>query len=151
MTKQTVRAGDIFVIADTQLHGEILALDKQIRLGKVIFKSKRTRAMIAMLISENTFSEIPANVSNIKFVDNVFYSLYHHVRNGAWQIIGRQPVTEHEEDLTLRLVGSTLYRLDEDLGVIADKKERKKYPKQLLCYLGAIYIRINQFVKENNL
>lgn len=148
--RQKIQAGDVFVIGDADLQGEMVSLNKQNRLGKVVFKSKQFRGMIGMVISENIFDEIPTDVSEIKFVDKVFYSLHFHLRNGTWQIIGKQAVTRHEEDLTLRLVGSWLWRLDEELENV-QAKDYKKYPSQGLCYSTAIYTAINQFVQDQQL
>lgn len=99
--------------------------------------------MIGMTISCDTFNEIPSNINEIKFTSNVLYTGSQALKNSTWKIIGNQIVTEPEKDLTLRLVGSSLYRLDTYLGVICNE-DRKKYKKQLGHGFGALYTIINQ-------
>lgn len=135
--------GDIFVLSDISLDGEIIALDQKYRLGKVIFISKMTKFMIAIVVSENIFETIPTNSTTINFSNTIFYTGSQLLKNGMWQIIGNQPVTDDEKKLTLRVVGSSLYLLDEYLGVV-ESNERKKYKKQLISGLGALYYKINE-------
>ncbi len=120
-----IKQGDIFIISDIVLHGETFSLNKKIRLGKVVFVSKITRKMIGITVSYDTFDQIPSEVSDIKFMDRIFYTGNQLLRNGDWEIIGNQNVTKNEENLTLRLTGSTLRKMDVDLGVVSHQDRKK--------------------------
>ncbi len=139
-----VREGDIFIISDvTMKDGTILSLDKKIRLGKVVFASKLTRQMIGMIISSEIFDKIPNEITNIHFENEIFYTGNQFLRSGYWEIIGNQFVSKEEENLTLRLVGSSLRRLDIDLGVVS-YQDRKKYKEQSIKGLGLLYKVLNE-------
>lgn len=145
MSKLKIKAkeGDIFVLSDVTFEdGDFISLNNQHRLAKVVFISKMTKSMIAIILSKEIFAEIPDNVDDVVFSDNIFYVDSDLLKSGDWKIIGNQPVTETEKNLTLRMVGSSLYLLDEYLGVVPHN-ERKKYNKQLRSGVGALYYKIN--------
>lgn len=145
MSKLKIKAkeGDIFVLSDVTFEdGDFISLNNQHRLAKVIFVSKRTKLMIAIILSKVIFAEIPDNIGDVEFTDDVFYTGSQLLKSGDWKVIGNQPVTETEKNLTLRMVGSSLYLLDEYLGVVPHN-ERKKYKKQLGYGFGALYYAIN--------
>ncbi len=142
--KYRIKQGDIFIISDVTIEDEsILALDKKIRLGKVVFSSKITRQMIGMIISCDVFDEAPSEISNIRFIDKIFYTGNQLLRSGEWQIIGNQNVKENEENLTIRLTGSTLRKMDIDLGVVSHQ-DRKKYKQQSIEGFGLLYKNLNE-------
>ncbi|QIW16281.1 hypothetical protein A4G20_08015 [Pasteurellaceae bacterium RH1A] len=145
--RKNFKAGDIFPLSDVVLGEETLFLHQKHRLGKVIFMSKITKRMIGIVLSQKTFEKIPEDVSDIAFSDTIFYTGNHLLREGVWAVIGNQPVTKEEQELTLRLVGSSLYLLDENLGLV-EQKDRKKYQKQLASGLGALYWKINQLYPD---
>lgn len=142
-SKNKINDGDVFVLSDIIIQDEIISLNNQHRLAKIIFISKMTKLMIAIVLSKDIFKEIPNNVENIEFSDNIFYTGSQLLKSEDWKVIGNQPVTEAEKNLTLRMVGSSLYLLDEYLGVVPNN-ERKKYKKQLGYGFGALYNAINQ-------
>lgn len=144
-SKNNVNNGDIFVLSDIKLQDDLYSLDNQHRLAKVIFISKMTKLMIAIILSKDIFTEIPNNIDDVEFSDHIFYTGSQFLKSGDWKVIGNQPVTEDEKNLTLRMVGSSLYLLDEYLGVVP-RNDRKKYKKQLICGIGALYYRINNIV-----
>lgn len=141
-SKNKINDGDIFVLSDIIIKDEVISLKNQHRLAKIIFISKMTKLMIAIIISKDIFKEIPNNVENIEFSDNIFYTGSQLLKSGDWKVIGNQPVTEAEKNLTLRMVGSSLYLLDEYLGVVPNN-ERKKYNKQLISGIAALYYKVN--------
>lgn len=142
MKKQKWKEGDIFELSEIELHGEKIALAQQKRLAKVIFKSKKTRLMIAIIVSKQIFDDLPSDVENLIFSDKVYYTGCQLLNSGDWQVIGNQKVSEEEQQLTQRLVGNSLCVLDEDLGVVP-QNERKKYPKQLISGVEALYYHID--------
>lgn len=141
-SKNKINDGDIFVLSDIIIQDEIISLNNQHRLAKIIFISKMTKLMIAIVLSKDIFKEIPDNIDDVEFSDNVFYTGSQLLKSGDWKVIGNQPVTEAEKNLTLRMVGSSLYLLDEYLGVVPNN-ERKKYNKQLISGIAALYYKIN--------
>ena len=145
MANKKIVEGDVFIFSDVTIGEETLSLKNQIRLGKVVFLSKITKKAIGVIISHDTFSEIPNpnSINEIKFTNTIFYTGNQFLKNGYWEIVGNQPVTEAEKDLTLRLIGNSLWKLDTNLGVISNE-DRKKYNKQLIHALGALYSIINQ-------
>ena len=143
MANKKIVEGDVFILSDITIGEETLSLKNKIRLGKVIFLSKITKNAIGITISYDTFNEIPSNIDEIKFTNTVFYTGNQLLKNGSWKIIGSQIVTEPEKDLTLRLIGNSLWRLDTNLGIISNEN-RRKYKKQLIHGFGALYLIINQ-------
>ena len=145
MANKKIVEGDVFIFSDVTIGEETLSLKNQIRLGKVVFLSKITKKAIGVIISHDTFSEIPNpnSINEIKFTNTIFYTGNQFLKNGYWEIVGNQPVTEAEKDLTLRLIGNSLWKLDTNLGVISNA-DRKKYNKQLIHGFGALYSIINQ-------
>lgn len=143
-SKNKINDGDVFVLSDIILQDEIISLSNQHRLAKVIFISKIAKLTIAIVLSKDIFKEIPDNIDDVEFSDNVFYTGSQLLKSGDWKIIGNQPVTDSEKNLTLRMVGSSLYLLDEYLGVVPNN-ERKKYNKQLVSGIGALYYKINKY------
>lgn len=141
-SKNKINDGDVFVLSDIIIQNEIISLNNQHRLAKIIFISKMTKLMIAIVLSKDIFKEIPDNIDDVEFSDNVFYTGSQLLKSGDWKVIGNQPVTEAEKNLTLRMVGSSLYLLDEYLGVVPNN-ERKKYNKQLISGIAALYYKIN--------
>lgn len=141
-SKNKINDGDIFVLSDIIIKDEVISLKNQHRLAKIIFISKMTKLMIAIVLSKDIFKEIPDNIDDVEFSDNVFYTGSQLLKSGDWKVIGNQPVTEAEKNLTLRMVGSSLYLLDEYLGVVPNN-ERKKYNKQLISGIAALYYKIN--------
>ncbi len=140
----TVREGNIFIISDVKMEdGTVLSLDKKIRLGKVVFVSKVTRKMIGIVISSDIFDKIPNEISHIHFGNEIFYTGNQFLRSGDWKIIGNQLVSKEEENLTVRLVGSSLRRLDIDLGIVP-YQDRKKYKKQYIKGLELLYENLNE-------
>ena len=143
MANKKIVEGDVFILSDITIGEETLSLKNKIRLGKVIFLSKITKNTIGITISYDAFNEIPSNIDEIKFTNTVFYTGNQLLKNGSWEIIGSQIVTEPEKDLTLRLIGNSLWKLDTNLGIISNKN-RRKYKKQLIHGFGALYLIINQ-------
>lgn len=143
MSYKQIKSGDIFIISSIDIGNEKISLAKNTRLGKVIFVSKRTKGMIGLLISKFDFENIPIEIDDIEFVNKILYADWYYLRNGNWKIVGHQVVTEAEEDLTIRLTGTNLWRLDEYLGVIP-KSELKKYNKQLQYGFKILYSTIDQ-------
>ena len=143
MANKKIVEGDVFILSDITIGEETLSLKNKIRLGKVIFLSKITKNAIGITISYDAFNEIPSNIDEIKFTNTVFYTGNQLLKNGSWKIIGSQIVTEPEKDLTLRLIGNSLWRLDTNLGIISNEN-RRKYKKQLIHGFGALYLIINQ-------
>ena len=145
MANKKIVEGDVFIFSDVTIGEETLSLKNQIRLGKVVFLSKITKKAIGVIISHDTFSEIPNpnSINEIKFTNTIFYTGNQFLKNGYWEIVGNQPVTEAEKDLTLRLIGNSLWKLDTNLGVISNE-DRKKYNKKLIHGFGALYSIINQ-------
>ena len=143
MANKKIVEGDVFILSDITIGEETLSLKNKIRLGKVIFLSKITKNTIGITISYDAFNEIPSNIDEIKFTNTVFYTGNQLLKNGSWEIIGSQIVTEPEKDLTLRLIGNSLWRLDTNLGIISNEN-RRKYKKQLIHGFGALYLIINQ-------
>ena len=145
MANKKIVEGDVFIFSDVTIGEETLSLKNQIRLGKVVFLSKITKKAIGVIISHDTFSEIPNpnSINEIKFTNTIFYTGNQFLKNGYWEIVGNQPVTEAEKDLTLRLIGNSLRKLDTNLGLISNE-DRKKYNKQLIPGFGALYSIINQ-------
>lgn len=141
-SKNKINDGDVFVLSDIIIQDEIISLNNQHRLAKIIFISKMTKLMIAIVLSKDIFKEIPDNIDGVEFSDNVFYTGSQLLKSGDWKVIGNQPVTEAEKNLTLRMVGSSLYLLDEYLGVVPNN-ERNKYNKQLISGIAALYYKIN--------
>lgn len=141
-SKNKINDGDVFVLSDIIIQDEIISLNNQHRLAKIIFISKMTKLMIAIVLSKDIFKEIPDNIDDVEFSDNVFYTGSQLLKSGDWKVIGNQPVTEAEKNLTLRMVGSSLYLLDEYLGVVPNN-ERNKYNKQLISGIAALYYKIN--------
>lgn len=141
-SKNKINDGDIFVLSDIIIKDEVISLKNQHRLAKIIFISKMTKLMIAIVLSKDIFKEIPDNIDDVEFSDNVFYTGSQLLKSEDWKVIGNQPVTEAEKNLTLRMVGSSLYLLDEYLGVVPNN-ERKKYNKQLISGIAALYYKIN--------
>lgn len=143
MANKKIVEGDVFILSDITIGEETLSLKNKIRLGKVIFLSKITKNTIGITISYDAFNEIPSNIDEIKFTNTVFYTGNQLLKNGSWEIIGSQIVTEPEKDLTLRLIGNSLWKLDTNLGIISNEN-RRKYKKQLIHGFGALYLIINQ-------
>lgn len=143
MANKKIVEGDVFILSDIAIGEETLSLKNKIRLGKVIFLSKITKNTIGITISYDAFNEIPSNIDEIKFTNTVFYTGNQLLKNGSWEIIGSQIVTEPEKDLTLRLIGNSLWKLDTNLGIISNEN-RRKYKKQLIHGFGALYLIINQ-------
>ena len=143
MANKKIVEGDVFILSDITIGEETLSLKNKIRLGKVIFLSKITKNTIGITISYDAFNEIPSNIDEIKFTNTVFYTGNQLLKNGSWEIIGSQIVTEPEKDLTLRLIGNSLWKLDTNLGIISNEN-RRKYKKQLIHGFGALYFIINQ-------
>ena len=110
-----------------------------------MFLSKITKKARGIIISHDTFSEIPNpnSIYEIKFTNTILYTGNQFLKNGYWKIVGNQPVTEDEKDLTLRLIGNSLWKLDTNIGVVSNE-DRKKYNKQLIHGFGALYSIINQ-------
>lgn len=133
-----INEGDVFIISNALIDNEELSLKKTIRLGKVIFISKVTKRTIGIVISEDIFDEKPSDISNVKFIDKVFYTGDYLLKGRSWEIIGNQTVTDTEKDLTTRLIGNSLWRLDSNLGIV-DNKDRKKYVKQLIYGFEILY------------
>lgn len=133
-----IKEGDIFIISDVLIGDDKLSLKNKIRLGKVIFISKITKRTIGIVISNNIYDEIPDDISNINFLDKVFYTGNHFLKDGNWSIIGTQTVTDFEKELTTRLIGNSLWKLDIDLGVVKNE-DRKKYNKQLIYGFEILY------------
>ena len=143
MANKKIVEGDVFILSDITIGEETLSLKNKIRLGKVIFLSKITKNTIGITISYDAFNEIPSNIDEIRFTNTVFYTGNQLLKNGSWKILGSQIVTEPEKDLTLRLIGNSLWRLDTNLGIISNEN-RRKYKKQLIHGFGALYLIINQ-------
>ena len=143
MANKKIVEGDVFILSDITIGEETLSLKNKIRLGKVIFLSKITKNTVGITISYDAFNEIPSNIDEIKFTNTVFYTGNQLLKNGSWEIIGSQIVTEPEKDLTLRLIGNSLWKLDTNLGIISNEN-RRKYKKQLIHGFGALYLIINQ-------
>ena len=143
MANKKIVEGDVFILSDITIGEETLSLKNKIRLGKVIFLSKITKNTIGITISYDAFNEIPSNIDEIKFTNTVFYTGNQLLKNGSWEIIGSQIVTEPEKDLTLRLIGNSLWKLDTNLGIISNEN-RRKYKEQLIHGFGALYLIINQ-------
>ncbi len=141
--KVKIKEGDIFIISDVIIGEQVCTLNKKVRLGKLIFISKITKQMIGILVSSNTFEKIPSEMSNISFDNKIYYTGNQLLRNGEWRIVGNQDVTEQEKDLTIRLTGSTLRRLDDDLGVVLHQ-DRKKYNNQSIKGFGLFYKVLNE-------
>ena len=133
-----IKEGDIFIISDVLIGDDKLSLKNKIRLGKVIFISKITKRTIGIVISNNIYDEIPDDISNINFLDKVFYTGNHFLKDRNWSIIGTQTVTDFEKELTTRLIGNSLWKLDIDLGVVKNE-DRKKYNKQLIYGFEILY------------
>lgn len=133
-----IKEGDVFIISDVLIDDDKLSLKKKIRLGKVIFISKITKKTIGIVISNSTYDEIPNDILNIKFLDKVFYTGNHFLKDGNWSIIGNQTVTDAEKELTTRLIGNSLWKLDVNLGVVPNE-DRKKYNKQLIYGFEILY------------
>ncbi len=152
MTKPKLAAGAVFVIADVECHDTVLALKYWQRLSKVVFVGKGEGTLFGFIVSERVFDETlfdkPAlddmapDVAQVTFGNTMIYTFARFLKRGAWPIIGYQPVTDAEQQLTLHLVGSSLHFLDQNLGVVA-AKDRKKYPNQALSFFGAVYYHIN--------
>ncbi|MDO4230351.1 MAG: hypothetical protein Q4C98_11095 [Capnocytophaga sp.] len=139
-----IKEGDVFVLSDITFENEeVVSLNNPHRLAKVIFISKMTKQMIAITVSKDIFEEIPDNVEDVAFSDEIFYTGSQLLKSGEWKIIGSQLVVEREKNLTLRMVGSSLYLLDEYLGVVPNN-ERKKYNKQLISGVEALYYKVNR-------
>ena len=143
MANKKIVEGDVFILSDITIGEETLSLKNKIRLGKVIFLSKITKNTIGITISYDAFNEIPSNIDEIRFTNTVFYTGNQLLKNGSWKILGSQIVTEPEKDLTLRLIGNSLWKLDTNLGILSNEN-RRKYKKQLIHGFGALYLIINQ-------
>lgn len=143
MANNKIKSGDIFILSDVTVGKETLSIQNKIRLGKSYFLSKVFQRAIGIILSCDTFNEIPNDINEVKFTNTVFYTGNQLLKNGSWEIIGNQIVTKQEEDLTLRIVGCSLYKLDTELGIISNE-DRKKYQKQLIYGFGALYLVINQ-------
>lgn len=147
--RNKISEGDIFIISDVIMPKFNLILNKKVRLGKIIFVSKVSNKVIGFMISsvlvdgvsENIASE---NISDIEFLDHVFYTGNQLLKSGSWPIIGNQIVTDYEKDLTLRIIGNSLWRLDTNLGML-DVGNRNNYKKQLIQGFGGLYENIDKF------
>lgn len=140
-SKNKINDGDVFVLSDIIIQDEIISLNNQHRLAKIIFISKMTKLMIAIVLSKDIFKEIPDNIDDVEFSDNVFYTGSQLLKSGDWKVIGNQPRIEAEKP-NIKNGGSSLYLLDEYLGVVPNN-ERKKYNKQLISGIAALYYKIN--------
>lgn len=142
--RNKISEGDIFIISDVIMPEFDLILNKKDRLGKVIFISKVSKQVIGIVISSNPIDGVPENTSDISFLDHIFYTGNQLLKSGKWPIVGNQIVTNYEKDLTLRMVGNSLWRLDNNLGMVAIEN-KKSYKKQLIQGFGSLYENIDKF------
>ena len=49
-SKNKVNTGDIFVLSDIKIQDEVISLNNQHRLAKIVFISKMTKLMIAIIL-----------------------------------------------------------------------------------------------------
>ena len=139
-----ISEGDIFIISDVMMPEFDLVLNKQARLGKIIFISKVSKQVIGIVISSTSLDSLSKDVSDVVFLDHIFYTGNQLLKSGDWSVVGNQIVTDSEKDLTLRMVGNSLWRLNDNLGVVAIEN-RKNYKKQLIQGFGGLYENINKF------
>ena len=87
MANKKIVEGDVFIFSDVTIGEETLSLKNQIRLGKVVFLSKITKKAIGVIISHDTFSEIPNpnSINEIKFTNTIFYTGNQFLKNGYWE------------------------------------------------------------------
>lgn len=140
---QKLKVGDVFIISDVVIGDDVLSLNEKNRLGKVIFISKISKKVIGIVISKNTFVDIPIDINDVGFLDSVLYTGNQLLKRGDWGIVGNQLVSTKEEDLTYRLIGNSLWRLDSNLGVVPPN-DIKRYNKQLIYGFVALYKLINK-------
>lgn len=144
MPRQKLNIGDIFLISDILPNYELLN-PNSIRMGKIIYISKSFKKIIGFRVSLDSFEQTPEDITNIEFSDNVLYTSNQLLRDGDWKIIGNQPVSTKEDDLTLRLVSNRLYRLDDELEIIPVKDLKKcNYKPQGIDGFALIYQKINE-------
>ena len=132
------KEGDLFFINDIKFGQKILSLNNKYRVAKLIFISSYFKDMIGFIPSISSFSEKPAKLNEIEFMDNVIYTGNSELKNGNWEIIGHQEVSEKEKLLTMRRVGNVIMIKDEEIRICTDD-DYQKYKNQGIAGLAAVH------------
>lgn len=136
--KKTFTEGDLFFINDIKFGKKILSLNNKYRVAKLIFISSYFKDMIGFIPSISSFSEKPEKLNEIEFMDNVIYTGNSELKNGNWEIIGHQEVSEKEKLLTMRRVGNAIMIKDEEIRICTDE-DYTKYKNQGIAGLAAVH------------
>ena len=144
MKSKKVEIGDLFLIL----------FEKKYAVCKVLWVSKKTKNVFSFVVKNelaNTKEEA-LNIANIKeylFVKiysgviNVFYTSIEKLKNGEWEIIGNEKLTEKENhDFQYHNIGGNLYKGDEYIRPL-NVEEYKTVPKMGIDG----YEAINNFLK----
>lgn len=138
MKKIKFKEGDIFYINDIKLGNKTFSFENKKRIGKLIYISSYFKNMIGFIPSENTFTDFPEKLHEIKFLNYVIYTGNSELKNGNWEVIGHQDITDDEVLLTKRRVGNVMMIKDDEIGICSDD-DYKTYQNQGIAGLGAVH------------
>lgn len=136
--KNTFAEGDLFFINDIKIGRKILSLENKYRVGKLIFLSSYFEDMIGFIPSISSFSEKPKSLDKIEFMDEVIYTGNSELKNGNWEIIGHENISEKETLLTKRRVANAIMIKDDEIRICTEE-DYKKYKNQGIAGLGAVH------------
>ena len=132
------KEGDLFFINDIKLGKKVFSFENKYRIGKLIYISSLFKDMIGFIPSEETFSTLPENLNELKFLKNVIYTGNLELQNGNWKIIGHQNITNDEIILTKRRVANAIMIKDDEIRICTDD-DYQKYKNQGIAGLAAVH------------
>lgn len=145
MKNQKIEIGDLFLIP----------FEKKYAVCKTLWVSKKTKNVFSFVVKNklaNTKEEALDIVNTKEYlfvkiysgVINVFYTSIEKLKNGEWEIIGKQELTKEEgTDFQYHNIGGNLYKGDEYIRPL-NIEEYKTTPK-----MGVDgYEAINNFLKR---
>ena len=132
------KEGDLFFINDIKLGKKVFSFENKYRIGKLIYISYLFKDMIGFIPSEETFSTLPENLNELKFLKNIIYTGNLELKNGNWKIIGHQNITNDEIILTKRRVANAIMIKDDEIRICTDD-DYQKYKNQGIAGLAAVH------------
>lgn len=141
--KNKIETGNIFLIP----------YNEKFAVCKVLWISKKTKNAFSFVIKDKLVNKVDEALSVLSSEKNVsvkiysgvisvFYTSIEKLKNGEWQIIGKQDLTKEESDnYQYHNIGGNLHKGDEYIRSLSPE-EYKTFPKML----NAGYEVINNFL-----
>lgn len=146
MKKIKFKEGDLFFIDDIKLgkiKKEIFSFGDKKRVGKLIYMSSLFKDMIGFICSEETFNSPPKTLNEIKFLSKVIYTGNSELKNGNWEIIGHQDITDDEILLTKRRVANAIMIKDDEIRICTEEDYKKYQNQGVLGLIAVHYLLMN--------